>query len=172
MVTVKKFMVTSVTVTESRLEKLGVQDEAGRVDKSWMDSFCLDFAVGSSRDRQQSFIWWLRCFAECLPGWGTDIPAKQVVLWPPWSPLCTSGRNAQVYVRPAPPKCLCSLLDLGVIVVFSWNLLVSWMRLGSDVSPRWCKRRAILDRLCDTGSSSNLLRLVSGSAELHASSSS
>lgn len=64
MVTVMKFMVTSVTVTVSRLVNRGVQ--GGPVDEPRGDGDCPEGAAGCSRERQHSFTWWIRCFAECF----------------------------------------------------------------------------------------------------------
>ena len=50
MVTVNKFIVTSVTVTVSRLVRLGAQRAAGRVAVSWVDSDC-----GDPRSARNSF---------------------------------------------------------------------------------------------------------------------
>lgn len=160
MVTVKKFMVTSVTVTLSRLVKLGDQCVAG----SW--------TAGCSPVRRLSVTWRLRGSAESfsLLGWGTGILLVHWVRWLPCALLRTSGLNAQVYEGLALPACLGTTQDLGVMVVSAWNRLVSWMRLRSDVSPWWSRRRDSLDRPNDTCSSGNLLLLGPGSAGLLSSS--
>lgn len=156
-VTVKKFMVMSVTVTVSKWEKQGLQDDPA--DESLTDSVPVVSTTDAGRYSFTCCSSW--CFGSLR--WETDV--TKLVLWATWSLRLTSDLNAQLYDNPAPPTGLCSLQALGVIVVSSRNLLVSWMRPWSDLSLWCCERRS-------TASSTMPLCLAYGSAESPSSSSS
>lgn len=84
MVTVNRFMVTSVTVTRSRLDRLGLHEDAARAGKSHVDCDC-----GA---RQDIFTW---CFI--FSGWETHVLRRlSGLLCPLGSLVRMSGLKAQV----------------------------------------------------------------------------